>query len=128
MKKLLKKIEETGDVARKEASGRPKSARTEKNIKLIEETIISQEDHPGHKIGKKKVGQNKPRPIIVKLSRYNVRKKDFSNKKTLKRSNLSITDSLASKRMEFIKKARSDGKILYKSSIENQVELYYEYH
>ena len=47
VKKLLKKIEETGDVARKEASGRPKSARTEKNIKLIEETIISQEDHPG---------------------------------------------------------------------------------
>ena len=81
-----------------------------------------------HKIGKKKVGQNKPRPIIVKLSGYNVRKKNFSNKKTLKRSNLSITESLASKRMEFIKKARSDGKILYKSSIENQVELYYEYH
>ena len=81
-----------------------------------------------HKIGKKKVGQNKSRPIIVKLSRYNVRKKIFSNKKTLKRSNLSITESLASKRMEFIEKARSDGKILYKSSTENQVELYYEYH
>ena len=34
-----------------------------------------------HRIGKKKAGQNKPRPIIVKLSRYNVRKKVFSNKK-----------------------------------------------
>ena len=34
-----------------------------------------------HSIGKKKVGQNKPRPIIVKLSGYNVRKRIFSNKK-----------------------------------------------
>ena len=35
-----------------------------------------------HRIQKKKAGQNKPRPIIVKLSRYNVRKNIFSNKKT----------------------------------------------
>ena len=30
-----------------------------------------------HRIGKKKAGQNKPRPIIVKLSRDNVRKRFF---------------------------------------------------
>ena len=34
-----------------------------------------------HRIGKKKAGQNKPKPIIVKLSKYNVRKKHFPNKK-----------------------------------------------
>ena len=37
-----------------------------------------------HRIRKKKAGQNKPRPIIGKLSRYNVRKKIFSNKKIWK--------------------------------------------
>ena len=34
-----------------------------------------------HIIGKKKPGQNKPGPIIVKPSGSNVRKKVFSNKK-----------------------------------------------
>ena len=38
-----------------------------------------------HRIGKKKAGQNKLRPSIVKLSRYNVRKKVFSNKKKSER-------------------------------------------
>ena len=89
-----------------------------------------------HRIGKKKAGQNKPRPIIVKLSRNNVRKKVFSNKKNLKGSNISITESLTPKRMEILKKARiehrftnvwtSDEKNLYKSSTENSVKLYYE--
>ena len=51
-----------------------------------------------HRIGKKKTGQNKPRPIIVKLSRHNVRKKVFSNKKNLKGFNISITERLTPKR------------------------------
>ena len=89
-----------------------------------------------HRIGKKKAGRNKPRPIMVKLSRYNVRETVFSNKKNLKGSNVSITESLTPKCMEILKKARledgfintwtSDGKILYKSSRENKVKLYYE--
>ena len=37
-----------------------------------------------HRIGKKKAGRNKPRPIMVKLSRYNVRETVFSNKKIWK--------------------------------------------
>ena len=36
MKKLLKKIDETGDVARKEGSGQSKSVPTDENIKLVE--------------------------------------------------------------------------------------------
>ena len=47
LKKLLKKVDETGDVARKESSRWPKSVRIEKNIKHVEEMIISQEDQPG---------------------------------------------------------------------------------
>ena len=79
-----------------------------------------------HRIGKKKAGQNiYPRPIIVKLSNYDVRKKVFSNKRNLKGSNVSITESLTPKCMEILKKPRiehgftnvwtSDGKILNKS-------------
>ena len=65
--------------------------------------------------------ENKSRPVIVKLSRYNVRKKAFSNKINLKGFNVSITESLTPKHMEILKKARieqrftnvwtSDGKI-----------------
>jgi len=44
---LLKKIDETGDVKRREGSGRPKSTRTENNINAVRELISSQEDKPG---------------------------------------------------------------------------------
>ena len=46
VKKLLKKIEEACDVARKEGSEGPKSVRTEENFKLAVEMILRQEDHP----------------------------------------------------------------------------------
>ena len=45
-RKLLKQIDETGQVAR-EGSGRNNSASTEENIKIVEEMILSQEDQPG---------------------------------------------------------------------------------
>ena len=44
---LLKKIDETGDVKKREGSGRPKSSRTENNINAIKELISSQEHKPG---------------------------------------------------------------------------------
>ena len=44
---LLTKIDETGDVKRREGSGRPKSSRTENNINAVKELISSQEDKPG---------------------------------------------------------------------------------
>ena len=59
-----------------------------------------------HRVGKKKAGQNKPRPIIVKPSRYNVRKRVFFQQKNLKGSNISIMESLTPKRMEILKKAK----------------------
>ena len=42
----LKKIDETGDVKRREGSGRPKSSRTANNIATVKELISSQEDKP----------------------------------------------------------------------------------
>ena len=44
---LLKKLDETGDVKRREGSGRPKSSRTENNINAVKELISSPEDKPG---------------------------------------------------------------------------------
>ena len=44
---MLKKVDETGDVKRREGSGRPKNSRTENNINAVKELISSQEDKPG---------------------------------------------------------------------------------
>ena len=44
---LLKKIDETDDVKRREGSGRPKSSRTENNINAVKELISSLEDKSG---------------------------------------------------------------------------------
>ena len=44
---MVLKIDETGDVAQKEGPGRPKSVRTEENIKLVEKIILSQDHQPG---------------------------------------------------------------------------------
>ena len=45
---LLKKINETGDIKRREGSRRPKSSRTENNINAVKELISSQEDNLEH--------------------------------------------------------------------------------
>ena len=47
IKKLLKKIDETGSVDRKEGSGRPRSVRVDENIKQVGEMISSQDSNPG---------------------------------------------------------------------------------
>ena len=44
---LLKKIDDTDDVKRREESGRPKSSKTENNINAVKELISSQKDKPG---------------------------------------------------------------------------------
>ena len=47
VKSLIKKIDETGTVDRKEGSGRPRTSRTEENIEQVEEMICSQEEEWG---------------------------------------------------------------------------------
>jgi hypothetical protein len=44
---LLKKIDATGSADRTEGSGRPRSSRTDGNVAIVEELILSQEDQPG---------------------------------------------------------------------------------
>ena len=60
VKKMQKKIDEIGDVARKESSGRPKSILEEENKKLVEEMILTQEDQPGT--------HSTPTEIAIKLN------------------------------------------------------------
>ena len=108
-----------------------KSANTQKNKKKwFENKIIKKYtgielsdfviDH-SHRLGKPK--PTKPRPIIVKFTCYNIRSKIFSNKKSFKGSNISLTESQAQKRVDILNEARNkhgfkdvwtaDGKILY---------------
>ena len=47
VEKLLKKIDETGDVAQKEGFRRSKSLSTEENIKIVKGMFLNQEDQPG---------------------------------------------------------------------------------
>ena len=74
-----------------------------------------------HRLGKPK--PNKPHPVIVKFTHYNIRSKIFSSTKTFKGSNISLTESLTQKRVDILNEARNkhgfrnvwsaDGKIRY---------------
>ena len=98
-------------------------------------TVTEADLDRSHRIGDKTKKRKKPRAIIIKFSRYNVRKKVFTNKKSLKGSNISITESLTKKRLEILKEARikhqfenvwtSDGKILFEDTNDNKVKVYY---
>ena len=92
-----------------------------KNMDLdIDETDLDRT----HRLGKPREVGAKPRPIIIKFSRYNVRHSVFKNKKKLKGKGVSITESLTKRRMAALTKAKEehgftnvwsvDGKIFYK--------------
>ena len=55
-----------------------------------------------HRLGKSKRKDNKPRPIIVKFTRYAVWREIFMNKRKLKGKPLLITESLTSSRMHLL--------------------------
>ena len=87
-----------------------------------------------HRIGRYDKAKKKARPIIVKFARYNVRGRVFREKRKLKGTGKSITESLTTKRTGQLNDAREkygfnnvwsyDGKILYK--INNEVKVYYD--
>ena len=88
------------------------------------------------RIGQRKAPSKKPRATIIKFVSYNTRKFSFLNKKLLKETQVSITESLTAKRMGILKKARekhqfrnvwtADAKTLYKDGNDNKVKLYYD--
>ena len=100
---------------------------TEIGININEEDIDRT-----HRLGKPNRRDGKPRPIIVKFTRYNVRNKVYAYKRNLKGKKYLITESLTSNRMKLLLEAQqkygvrnvwtSDGRILYK--VDNKVSLY----
>ena len=86
-----------------------------------------------HRIGKPKPN-GKPRPIIIKFVRYNVRRKVHERKKMFKGKKISITESLTAFRISKLAEARekyvflnvwtSDGRVLYKYG--GKVNLYFD--
>ena len=87
-----------------------------------------------HRIGKSN-SKSKRRPIIVKFISYNDRRAIFNNKKRLKGTGISITESLTAERMRQLKSARDqfgfnnvwsiDGRIMYKGSTTTKPKLFY---
>ena len=59
-----------------------------------------------HSIGTETPTRKKLRPIIMKLVRYADRNKVFTNKKRLKNSGVSITESLTERGMEWLNRVR----------------------
>ena len=107
---------------------------TKKLNELLQEKLTDIDIDRSHRIGRLKKGKQS-RPIIIKFARYNIRNRVFKNKKKLKDTGISITESLTQKRMQMLTKARNeflfknvwtqDGKILVKSD-DNTIKVYYD--
>ena len=76
---LLKKIDETGDVKRREGSGRPKSSRTENNINAVKELISSQEDKSGTHATPNEISKmmDIPRSLIRRITAEDLKLQPF---------------------------------------------------
>ena len=74
----------------------------------LEVELTEKELDRTHRIGNPKSGNKRPRPIIVKFARYNIRRKIFVYEKRLKNSGISITESLTKGRMNFFKKQKTN--------------------
>ena len=80
---------------------------TETLNELLQEKLTDIDIDRSHRIGRLKKGKQS-RPIIIKFARYNIRNRVFKNKKKLKDTGISITESLTQKRMQMLTKARNE--------------------
>ena len=92
-----------------------------------------------HRLGKFADGQNRPRPIIAKLARHNIKSMIYRKKKLLKNSGVMITERLTQRRLRFLRYAKSkygnfnawtnDGEILVKTEgvIRNMTSEFYDF-
>ena len=104
--------------------------------KEMEEKLSANDIDRSHRLGKKQTG-SRPRPIIIKFTRYNVRNVIFRKKKILKGKAVSITENLTKKRITEMKVAREtygfknvwsqDGKILHTHANDrNKIKVFYD--
>ena len=100
-------------------------------VVLNEDVVLADLDRT-HRIGKKGDSSSKPRPLIVKFARYNVREKVYSREKIL-----ALKKNLTGYRMSILNDAKGkfgfknvwtyDGQILYKDNNDGQkIKIYYE--
>ena len=105
---------------------------------ILDETIKPEDIVRSHRLGKPKFSKNaKPRPLIKKFARYNTRNRICRNKKKLKGTGISVTESFTTKRINMVGKAREehsfsnvwsqDGKIMFFDKNTNKVKIYYSY-
>ena len=99
-----------------------------KTVKKEMDIDIREEDlDRTYSVGNTKVfKEGKPRPIIIKFARYDVRSTVYKNKKKLKGKSFLITESLTAARVGLLKEAQgkygvrnvwtTDGRILYKEN------------
>ena len=103
--------------------------------KEMEEKLSANDIDRSHRLGKEQSG-TRPRPIIIKFTRYNVCNVIFRKKKILKGKAVSITENLTKKRITEMKVAREtygfknvwsqDGKILYTDANDrNKIKVFY---
>ena len=75
----------------------------------MNETIQPEDIDRSHKLGKPNSSKNvKPRPIIVKFVRYNTCNRIYRNKKNLKGTGISVTESLTAKTINMLEKAKEE--------------------
>ena len=73
----------------------------------LELELTEKEPDRTHRISNQQSGNKRPKPIIVKFASYNTRRKVFVNKKKLKNTGISISESLTKHRMKFFKKVKN---------------------
>ena len=66
--------------------------------KEMEEKLSANDIDRSHRLGRKQT-ESRPRPIIIKFTRYNVRNVIVRKKKILKGNTVSITENLTKKRI-----------------------------
>ena len=98
-------------------------------------SITEDDADRSRRLGKRSTNHNKSRPIIVKLVKYNIRRKIFYSKKKLKGKKISITESLTKVRMEALRKSQeefgfcnvwlSDERMIYKGG-SNEFTVFYD--
>ena len=100
--------------------------------------ILSADIDRTHRIGAPPKQSGKVIPVIVKFVLYNDRRKIYANKKLLKWTKVSITESLTAQRIAKLKEAKekfgfknvlaNDGRIIYKDNGDDKTKIYFDWH
>ena len=90
-----------------------------------------------HRLGAPPKKSGKVRPVFVKFVRYNDQKKIYTNKKLLKETKVSITESLTKQRVAKLKEAEekygsknvwsNDSRVIYEDNGDDKTKIYFDW-